>query len=76
MTASTLLAAFSGKEFRYQYPNGDRVEYLVILFACRTNGETGGFTDPETVSLKYTSFDEMPKLSLPYPLELLFPHLR
>jgi len=73
VTAATLLAVFGGKDFRYQYPNGDQVEYLVVLFQCLTDGERGGFTDPETVSLKYTSFDEMPKLALPYPMELLFP---
>ncbi|MGY5779415.1 NUDIX domain-containing protein [Rhizobium sp. LEGMi135b] len=70
---SEILAVFGGQEFRYTYPNGDQVEYLVVLFKCTTSGEPGGFTDTETASLKYTAFDEMPKLALPYPVELLFP---
>jgi len=70
---SDILAVFGGGEFRYTYPNGDQVEYLVVLFKCMTSGEPGGFTDTETASLKYTAFDEMPKLALPYPTELLFP---
>lgn len=70
---SEVLAVFGGKEFRYTYPNGDEVEYLVVLFKCHTRGEPGGFTDSETASLKYTAYEEMPKLALPYPMELLFP---
>ncbi|ASW05828.1 NUDIX domain-containing protein [Rhizobium sp. 11515TR] len=70
---SEILAVFGGHEFRYTYPNGDQVEYLVVLFKCTTSGEPGGFTDSETARLKYTAFDEMPKLALPYPTELLFP---
>jgi 8-oxo-dGTP pyrophosphatase MutT (NUDIX family) len=76
VTGAEILAVFGGEEFRYIYPNGDRVEYLVVLFRCLTSGEAGGCTDPETVGLKYTSFDEMPKLALPYPMELLFPASR
>ena len=30
----TLLNSFSGKEFRYTYPNGHKVEYLVLLYHC------------------------------------------
>ncbi|WP_245436861.1 NUDIX domain-containing protein [Rhizobium chutanense] len=71
-----VLAVFGGSEFRYTYPNGDQVEYLVVLFKCLTSGEPGGWTDTETISLKYTSFDEMPELALPYPMELLFPGSR
>ncbi len=75
VVSSEVLAVFGGREFRHTYPNGDQVEYLVVLFKCQTSGEPGGYTDNETVSLKYTPFDEMPKLALPYPMELLFPHL-
>ena len=70
---SDILALVGGSDFRYTYPNGDQVEYLVLLFKFVTSGEPGGFNDPETVSLKYTAFDEMPALALPYPMELLFP---
>jgi hypothetical protein len=60
---------------RYTYPNGDQVKYLVVLFRCLTRGEAGGYTDTETIRLKYTSFDEMPKLALPYPMQLPFPNI-
>lgn len=70
---SEVLAVFGGRDFRYTYPNGDEVEYLVVLFQCQTQGEPGGFTDSETASLKYTAYEEMPKLAQPYPMELLFP---
>lgn len=76
VTSSKILAVFGGKDFRYEYPKGDRVEYLVVLFECLTSGEPGSFTDPETVGLKYTALNEMPKLALPYPMELLFPGAR
>jgi ADP-ribose pyrophosphatase YjhB (NUDIX family) len=61
---SEVLAVFGGREFRYTYPNGDQVKCLVVLFRCLMRGEAGGYTDTETIRLKYTSFDEMPKLAL------------
>ncbi|WP_454858255.1 NUDIX domain-containing protein [Rhizobium binxianense] len=72
---SDVLGVFGGVDFRYTYPNGDKVEYLVVLFKCITAGKPGGFTDPETVSLRFTAFAEMPALALPYPTKLLFPNL-
>lgn len=51
VTGSELLGVFGGKEFRYEYPNGDRVEYLVVLFRCVTTGDPGSGADTETVGL-------------------------
>ena len=48
---SEILAVFGGSEFRCTYPNGDQVEYLVVLFKCVTSGEPGGFTDPDRKSV-------------------------
>jgi 8-oxo-dGTP pyrophosphatase MutT (NUDIX family) len=31
---SEVLAVFGGRDFRYTYPNGDQVKYLVVLFRC------------------------------------------
>lgn len=67
-----LLAVFGGKEFRYTYPNGDEVEYTVVLFGCTAHGEPGTGSGPETRRVKFLSRDEMPKLALPYPMDLLF----
>ena len=73
VVGSDVLGVFGGADFRYTYRNGDQVEYLVVLFRCRTNGTPEGFTDAETVRLKYTAPDEMPGLALPYPMRFLFP---
>lgn len=67
-----VLGVFGGRDFRYTYPNGDAVEYTVILFRCTATGEAGHASDPETKSLRYFGRAEMPQLALPYPTELLF----
>ncbi len=70
--AERILGVFGGKEFRFTCPNGDKVEYVVVLFSCRTEGQ-GSVTDTEeTAGLTHFSRAEMPALALPYPLDLLF----
>ncbi len=71
LVSATLTAVFGGKSFRYIYPNGDEVEYTVILFHCEVQG-TQAARDAETRSLRYFSWDDMPTLALPYPKEILF----
>ncbi len=66
-----ILGVFGGKGFRYSYPNGDRVEYTVVLYHC-TVGAPGVPLDEETRSLRYFAETEMPPLALPYPKALLF----
>ena len=70
-----VVLVFGGAEYRYVYPNGDRVEIFGALYQCRVIGETGEPLDPETKSLHYFSREEMPALRLPYPVEALFTHL-
>ena len=41
-----LLGVFGGSAFRHTYPNGDAVESVAVLFACRPVGE-GPITDIE-----------------------------
>ncbi|KHJ63850.1 NUDIX domain-containing protein [Burkholderia glumae] len=72
VSVSRVLGVFGGRSFRYRYPNGDEVEYVVTLFACKIIGGTGVPTDSETKSLKYFHRHEMPMLALPYPLDTLF----
>ncbi|SDI18317.1 NUDIX domain-containing protein [Paraburkholderia phenazinium] len=67
-----ILAVLGGKEFRYTYPNGDEVEYVVTLFECEIVGGSGVPTDDETKSTRYFRRDEMPPLALPYSMDLLF----
>ena len=77
VASSRLEAAFSGDDWRYTYPNGDRVEYAVMVFEC-TVAQEGAATplDHETAYLRYFGRDEAPTLALPYPEELLFPSAR
>ena len=68
-----ILGVFGGSGFRYVYPNGDTVEYTVILYHCTPIGTSAAPVDPETRSLRYFGVAEMPKLALPYPSSILFP---
>ena len=63
---------FGGEAFRYVYPNGDAVEYTVVVFHCEVIGKSQDPLDPETLSVRYFDRHEMPTLRLPYPPEMLF----
>ena len=68
-----ILSVFGGSEFRYTYPNGDFVEYVVIMFRCFVSRHSDAFSDrDETRSIRYFSRDEFPGLGLPYDVDLLF----
>lgn len=67
-----ILGAFGGSAFRYVYPNGDAVEYTVVLYRCIPVGSAGPPSDGETKSLRYFAEPEMPELALPFPREALF----
>ena len=68
----SLVGNFGGTEFRHTYSNGDKVEYVVLLFGCEGVEQGGPPTDPETVSLRYFSREEFPGLALPYPVSVLY----
>lgn len=70
-----IVLAFGGPAYRYEYPNGDRVEILGLLYQCEVVGRSDGPLDSETKSLQYFSQDDLPELALPYPREALFTHL-
>ncbi len=72
--SSSVLSVVGGSEFRHTYPNGDSVEYVIILFRCLVSTQFGPFSDrDETRSIGYFSRDEFPGLELPYDIDLLFP---
>ena len=76
VNATVLLGVFGGApDFRFVYPNGDPVEYLVALFRCIIVSDSHSPSDKETSVLKYFDQKEMPQLALPYPFELLFDDL-
>jgi mutator protein MutT len=62
-----LLGVYGGKEFRYEYPNGHKVEYVVFVFECIPVGGEHNPIDSETAELRYFSTEDMPELALPYP---------
>lgn len=72
VSPTSILGVFGGCEFRYTYPNGHQVEYVVTLFKCHVLENKGTKTDPETKALRYFARKDMPPLALPYPLSALF----
>ena len=70
--SSILVRAFGGYDFRYTYPNGDKVEYTVLVYQCETGIISEKPTDPETEELRYFDEEHMPELALPYPKSVLF----
>ena len=71
-----LIGVFGGSDFRYVYPNGDEVEYTVVLYLCVPIGLSAEPLDPETKSLRYFAEAEMPDLAQPYPRAALFAEAR
>lgn len=68
----SLAAVVGGWQFRHTYPNSDQVEYVISMFHCLAE-RTAKPTDlNETAAIRFFARDEMPALSLPYDLELLF----
>jgi 8-oxo-dGTP pyrophosphatase MutT (NUDIX family) len=65
-----ILGVFGGSGFRHVYPNGDAVEYTVVVFECRVNGGRLHPFDGEALELRYFDPEEMPGLALSYPSEL------
>ncbi len=72
VSVERIIDVFGGEDFRYAYPNGDQVEYVVTLFKCRIEKHISAPSDSETKSIRYFSQHEMPPLALPYPKALLF----
>ena len=58
----TLLNVFSGNDFYFEYPNGDKLYSVIALF--KAENVSGGLTinDDESIELAYFGLDEMPEL--------------
>ncbi|MDE5604819.1 MAG: NUDIX domain-containing protein [Eubacterium sp.] len=58
----TLLNVFSGNDFYFEYPNGDKLYSVIALY--RAKGVIGELkiTDNESYQLQYFGKDELPKL--------------
>lgn len=70
-----IVLMIGGERYRYEYPHGDKVEIVGPIYQCSIVRETGGPLDDETRSLEYFSREDLPELSMPYPVEALFTHL-
>ncbi len=65
-----LLGVFGGKDFRFAYPDGNQVEYLIFLFECAVESGILESVDGESAALAYFPTPSMPPLALPYPTEI------
>lgn len=59
--------------FRHTYPNGDKVEYTVVVFECAAEQTTDAFDVRETVALQFFPHTAVPALALAYPARLFDP---
>ena len=63
-----ILGVFGGSNgFRHTYPNGDLVEYTVIVFRCDVMEGILSCRDDETLDLQYFELEKIPRLAIKYP---------
>lgn len=72
VSVNKILGVFGGLDFRYTYPNGHAVEYVVTLFKCQVLHDGGSWSDHETEALRYFAKEDLPSLALPYPVSAFF----
>ncbi|WP_379153553.1 NUDIX domain-containing protein [Paenibacillus sp. sgz5001063] len=65
-----IIGVFGGEKYTYEYINGDRVQYSVIVFACSIVKGTLRSIDGEAEELAFFSEEELPELAIPYPREI------
>lgn len=70
VTPEQILAVFGGWKYRYEYSNGDQVEYAVIVFECSIVKGQLRSMDGEAEELRFFKEDELPELTIPYPAKL------
>jgi 8-oxo-dGTP pyrophosphatase MutT (NUDIX family) len=68
-----ILLMIGGPEYRYTYPtSGDQVEIIGPIYRCEVVGEADGQIDEETKRLEWFTREDMPELTMPYPVDALF----
>ncbi|MEK3794231.1 NUDIX domain-containing protein [Paenibacillus sp. FSL R7-0204] len=70
VTPEQIIGVFGGEKFRYEYSNGDQVEYTVIVFECVIVKGQLRSLDGEAEELRFFKEDELPGLTIPYPPKL------
>ena len=58
----TLLTVLSGKDFYFEYPNGDQLYSVVSLFLAENVSGALEISDDESLKLQYFEFDKLPHL--------------
>lgn len=66
-----VLGVFGGGECRVAYPNGDRVEYTVIVFGCEIRSGKLQAVDREALEFRWFEPTSPPEMAVEYPPELL-----
>lgn len=57
-----LLTVLSGKDFYFEYPNGDQLYSVVVLFRAENVSGELVISDGESLKLEYFSLDDLPNL--------------
>lgn len=70
VTPEQIIGVFGGGKYRYEYINGDQVEYTVIVFECVIVKGHLRSMDGEAEELEFFKEDELPELTIPYPPKL------
>jgi len=68
-----VLGVFGWPRLRHRYPNGDVVEYLVVVFRCAIVGGVLEARDGEATAFRWCTREELGELSLPYPADVFDP---
>lgn len=66
----SVLGVFGGGKYKYEYSNGDQVEYTVIVFECSIIRGTLRGLDGEAEEFKFFKETELPEIAIPYPAEI------
>lgn len=72
VTPERVSGVFGGEKYAYEYNNGDRVQYSIIVFECSIVKGTPKSMDGESEEFKFFSEEELPQLAIPYPPELFY----
>lgn len=57
-----LITVLSGRDFYFEYPNGDKLYSVVALYKAKNVTGELCITDGESTRLEYFGFDELPEL--------------
>lgn len=62
-----ILGVVGGRDFRWTYLDGNRVEYLTVVFECQVESGELSAIDGEVAAFQYCSHQELPALQFSYP---------